>query len=226
MPGPLPTLTGPVRKPANRGAPKKLVVLLHGLGADGNDLIGLAPAWEGLLPDAEFISPDAPFPCDMAPFGRQWFTFQSREPKDILAGVRAAVPILDNFLTEALASRGLVDSQLAIAGFSQGAMMTLFTGLRRAKPAAALIAYSGAMVGPDVLPAEIRVRPPVLLVHGDADPVVPYERLALAVAALEAAKVPFTQVTRPGLGHGIDEEGLRQGGKFLVEGFAKAQDAR
>jgi phospholipase/carboxylesterase len=222
MPGPLPTLTGPVRKPASRGAPKKLVVLLHGLGADGNDLIGLAPAWEGLLPDAEFVSPDAPFPCDMAPFGRQWFTFQSREPAAILAGVRAAVPILDKFLDDALAERGLVDSQLAIVGFSQGAMMTLFTGLRRTKPAAALIGYSGALVGAELLRSEIRVRPPVLLVHGDADPVVPHERLALAVAGLEAAKVAFKQVTRPGLGHGIDEEGLRQGGRFLVEGFKAA----
>ncbi|HUB96222.1 MAG TPA: prolyl oligopeptidase family serine peptidase [Stellaceae bacterium] len=222
MPGPLPTLTGPVHKPANRGAPKKLVALLHGLGADGNDLIGLAPAWEGLLPDAEFISPNAPFPCDMAPYGRQWFTFQSREPEAILAGVRAAVPILDAFLDAALAARGLTDSELAIVGFSQGAMMTLFTGLRRNKAAAALIGYSGAMVGPDVLAAEVRVRPPVLLVHGDADPVVPPERMIQAIAALEAAKVPVEHLSRPGLGHGIDEEGLRRGGRFLVEGFKRA----
>jgi phospholipase/carboxylesterase len=226
MPGPLPTLTGPVRKPKNGGVPKKLVVLLHGLGADGNDLIGLAPAWEGLLPDAEFVAPDAPFPCDMAPYGRQWFTFQTREPAAILAGVRAAAPILDAFLDDALATRGLADAQLAIVGFSQGAMMTLFTGLRRAKPAAALIGYSGALVGADVLAAELSVRPPVLLVHGDADPIVPVERLPIAVAALEAAKVPVEQLRRPGLGHGIDEEGLRSGGKFLVDGFKQAQEPR
>ncbi len=187
-----------------------------GLGADGNDLIGLAPAWEGILPDAEFISPDAPFPCDMAPYGRQWFTFQTREPAAILAGVRAAAPILDSFLDDALASRGLADAQLAIVGFSQGAMMTLFTGLRRAKPAAALIGYSGALVGADVLAAELSVRPPVLLVHGDADPIVPVVAARhVAVAALEGGKGPGGEhVRRPGLGHGIDEEGLRSGGRF------------
>src|SRR5690348_14895693 len=103
----LPRLSGPGRKPASGGAPRQLVVLLHGLGADGNDLIGLAPYWAPLLPEAEFIAPDAPYPCDMAPFGRQWFTLQDRTPATILAGVRAAAPILDAFLDDALAARGL-----------------------------------------------------------------------------------------------------------------------
>src|SRR5690242_9960165 len=114
------TLSGPSRKPASGGAPRQLVLLLHGLGADGNDLIGLAPYWEQLLPDAEFLAPDAPYPCDMAPFGRQWFSLQDRSPAAILAGVRGAAPTLDAFIDEALAQRNLDASRLALVGFSQG----------------------------------------------------------------------------------------------------------
>jgi phospholipase/carboxylesterase len=211
----LPSLTGPQQPPASGGAPRQLVVLLHGVGADGSDLIGLAPYWAELLPDAEFLSPDAPFPCDMAPFGRQWFSLQDRSPAAILAGVRATAPILDAFLDDALAARGLDDRSLALVGFSQGTMMSLYVGLRRATAPAGIIGYSGALVGANDLPHEIRVRPPVLLVHGDADEVVPPQALPMAVKALEAAGVPVDSLTRPGLGHGIDEIGLRDGGAFL-----------
>lgn len=217
MPDPLPRLTGPAHKPATGGPPRRLVVLLHGLGADGNDLIGLAPAWAPLLPDAEFLAPDAPFPCDMAPFGRQWFTFQTRTPETLLAGARAAAPIIDAFLDDALAARNLDDAQLALVGFSQGTMMALHVGLRRARAPAAILGYSGTLIGAERLKDEIRARPPVLLVHGDADPVVPVQALPHAAAALEEAGVAVTQLLRPGLGHGIDEEGLRRGGAFLKE---------
>jgi phospholipase/carboxylesterase len=211
----LPSLTGPTQPPASGGAPRQLVVLLHGVGADGSDLIGLAPYWAELLPEAEFLSPDAPFPCDMAPFGRQWFSLQDRSPAAILAGVRATAPILDAFLDDALAARGLDDGSLALVGFSQGTMMSLYVGLRRATAPAGIVGYSGAMIGADDLPREIRARPPVLLVHGDADEVVPPRALPMAVHALEAAGVPVDSLTRPGLGHGIDEVGLREGGAFL-----------
>jgi phospholipase/carboxylesterase len=221
MPG-LQSLTGPVHKPAQGGAPKKLVVLLHGLGADGNDLIGLAPYWAQLLPDAEFVAPDAPFPCDMAPYGRQWFSFETRTPEAILAGVRAAAPILDGFLDEALRARGLDDSRLALVGFSQGTMMALFVGLRRARAAAAILGFSGRLLAPELLAGELRSRPPVLLVHGDSDPVVPFESLALAAAGLAAVGVAAEQLVRPGMGHAIDEEGLRRGGAFLRDSLAQA----
>ena len=211
----LPTLSGPSHPPANGGAPKKLVVLLHGLGADGNDLIGLSPVWAPLLPDAEFISPDAPFPCDFSPFGRQWFSFQSRSPEHVLAGVRAAAPILDNFLDEALKARGLTDRDMALVGFSQGTMMSLYIGLRRPKPVAAIVGFSGRLLAPELLASELRSRPPILLVHGDADPVVPYDSLALAISGLAAAGITAEQLIRPGLGHGIDEDGLRRAGAFL-----------
>jgi len=219
MPNLLPSLHGPSVKPKSGAAPRRLVVLLHGVGADGNDLIGLAPHWAALLPDAEFISPDAPYPCDMAPFGRQWFSLQTRTPESILAGVRATAPIVDAFLDEALAARGLEPAQLALVGFSQGSMMSLYIGLRRAAPLAAIVAYSGALVGPELLATELRSRPPVLLVHGDADPIVPVRALDAAAQALTAAGVPCEHVLRPGLGHGIDEEGLRRGGTFLRDGF-------
>jgi phospholipase/carboxylesterase len=215
----LPDLSGPTNKPASGGKPRQLVVLLHGVGADGNDLIGLAPYWAPLLPDAEFVSPDGPFPCDMAPFGRQWFSLQDRSPAAILAGVRATAPILDAFLDAALAARGLEDRQLALVGFSQGTMMSLYVGLRRAGAPAGIVGYSGALVGADSLPGEIRSRPKVLLIHGDADEVVPVRALAIATNGLKAAGVPVETLTRPGLGHGIDEEGLTRGGQFLHQAF-------
>jgi phospholipase/carboxylesterase len=217
----LPTLSGPIRKPQSGGKPRQLVVLLHGLGADGNDLIGLAPYWAPLLPDAEFLSPDAPFPCDMGPFGRQWFSLQDRSPETILAGVRAAAPILDASLDAALAERGLDGSKLALVGFSQGTMMSLYVGLRRDPAPACIVGYSGALVGADTLAAEIRGRPPVLLVHGDADEIVPPQMLPLAQRGLAAAGVPVEVLVCPGLGHGIDEEGLKRGGEFLRRAFAK-----
>jgi phospholipase/carboxylesterase len=223
MPALLPSLSGPVHKPFNGGAPRRLVVLLHGLGADGNDLIGLAPVWAPLLPDAEFVSPNAPYPLDMGPFGRQWFSLQVRTPETILGGVRASAPILDAFLDEALAVRSLGPEALALVGFSQGTMMALYVGLRRAQAPAAILGYSGVLVGPEFLAGEIRARPPVFLVHGDADEVVPVRALATAETTLKAVGVKVETLLRPGLGHGIDEEGLRRGGAFLQASLASTR---
>jgi phospholipase/carboxylesterase len=211
----LPRLTGPRHKPHDGGKPRQLVVLLHGVGADGNDLIGLAPYWAPMLPAAEFLAPDAPYPCDMAPFGRQWFSLQDRSPEAILAGVRATAPILDAFLDEVLAERGLAPVQLALVGFSQGTMMSLYVGPRRAPSLAGILGYSGALIGADTLPHEIRSRPPVLLVHGDADEIVPPSALPRTVSGLEAAGVPVESLLCPGLAHGIDEAGLKRGIGFL-----------
>jgi phospholipase/carboxylesterase len=216
MPSFLPSLEGPVRKPASGGPPRSLVVFLHGFGADGDDLIGLAPYWASLLPDTEFLSPHAPYPCEMAPFGRQWFSLQSQAPESMLAGARATAPLLDAFLDEILAARGLDESRLALVGFSQGTMMSLYVGLRRPKPLAAIVGYSGALLGAEALADEIRSRPPVLLVHGDADPIVPVSALPHAAAALKAAGVEVEELLRPGLAHGIDQLGLERGGLFLM----------
>jgi len=211
----MPALSGPSRPPASGARPSRLVILLHGLGADGNDLIGLAPYWARLLPTTEFVSPNAPFPCDMAPYGYQWFTVQDRNPTAVLAGVRAAAPLLDTFIDDALAQRALNEGDLALVGFSQGTMMSLFVGLRRAKQVAGIIGFSGRLLAPELLASELRSRPSTLLVHGTADPLVPYESLAAAETALRDAEVPVDTLTCPGVGHSIDENGLRQGGAFL-----------
>jgi len=215
-------LSGPSRPPALGGPPSRLVILLHGLGADGNDLIGLAPYWAPQLPTAEFLSPNAPFPCDMAPYGYQWFSAQDRSPDAVLAGVRAAAPFLDAFIDDALARRGLDDADLALVGFSQGTMMSLFVGLRRGKPVAGILGFSGRLLAPELLADELRSRPRTLLVHGADDPLVPYESLAAAQAALEGAGVPVETLTRNGIGHSIDENGLRRGGSFLKDVLYRA----
>jgi len=201
-------LSGRSFGPAAGGKPTALVALLHGLGADANDLIALAPELARALPRALFVSPDAPFPCDMAPFGRQWFSLQDRAPAKILDGVTMARPILDNFLDEALAVWGIEGQALALLGFSQGAMMALYAGLRRSVPPAAIVAFSGALVGevPPLAPG--KRYPTVLLAHGEDDDVVPFASFRYARATLSAAGVPVEDLARPGLRHGIDETGL------------------
>jgi phospholipase/carboxylesterase len=211
------TLSGPSFGPAAGGKPRRLVLLLHGLGADGNDLIGLAPYWAPRLADAEFLSPNAPFPCDFAPYGYQWYSIQDHSPEMQQAGVRAAAPILDAFIDEALAARGLEARDLALVGFSQGTVMALFVGLRRPRPVAGILGFSGRLVAPELLAAELRSRPPVLLVHGTEDPLIPHAEMAAAARALEAAGVPVETLTCPGIGHSIDEQGLARGGRFLAE---------
>jgi phospholipase/carboxylesterase len=208
-------LDGP-RHGAAPGSARSLVVFLHGLGADGDDLISLAPLLGQRLTHAAFVSPHAPFPCDMAPFGRQWFSLQELDPAALLGGVRLAAPVLDAFLDAELERHGLGEDRLALVGFSQGTMMALFVALRRTKPCAAVVGYSGALIGAEALPEEIASRPPVLLVHGEADEIVPVAALPAAVAALRANSVPVESETRRGLGHGIDERGLALGAAFLA----------
>lgn len=206
---------GPSYGPEAGGAPQQIVVLLHGYGADGNDLIALAPGWARELPNALFVSPHAPQPLEAGPWGRQWFSLRDMSPPSLAAGAESAAPVLDRFLDRLLAQHGLDDSKLALSGFSQGCMMALYVGLRRKQTPAAILGYSGALVGSPASLAEIRVKPPVMLVHGTADSVVPFAALGLAKAALEMAQVPVEAIARPGLAHGIDEVGLSRGLAFL-----------
>lgn len=214
------TLTGPAFPPVSGEKPKQLVVLLHGLGADGQDLIGLAPALANFLPDAQFVSPNAPEACDMAPFGYQWFSLQDRAYPVMLAGVAAAAPVLNRFIDRQLEVLELTDEDVAYVGFSQGTMMALHTSLRRAESAAAVVGFSGALIGPELLAAELRSKVPACLIHGDADPVVPFGAMAAAKAGLDLAGVPVEVHTRPGLGHGIDPEGIAIAGEFLKRHFS------
>jgi phospholipase/carboxylesterase len=219
------SLDGPRMAPRSGGPAKQLVVLLHGLGADGQDLIDLATHWAPALPDAAFVAPDAPEACDMGPYGRQWFSLQDRRPALMAAGALTARGALDGFLDAELGRLGLPGSALALAGFSQGCMMALYTGLRRAVPPAAILGYSGALLAPESLAAEIMARPPVLLVHGEADDIVPVEATRAAEAALRQAGVPVEALYRPGLAHGIDEAGLAAGRRWLEAAFGRATGA-
>lgn len=220
----LPLLEGPVLKPQS-GPSEQLIVLLHGVGADGHDLISLAPMLQSVFPQATFISPHAPFEYDMAPMGRQWFSLADRSPDALLEGAQSAAPYLNNFLDDQLSILGLDDSKLGIISFSQGTMTALYTLLRRAKPCAGIAAFSGAMIGGELLAEEATAKPPVALVHGDLDEVVPYAAMALAEEALQEAGVPVQTLTAQGVGHGIDPVGMQFAAEFLAQQFGLSNSA-
>ncbi|HTI86291.1 MAG TPA: prolyl oligopeptidase family serine peptidase [Alphaproteobacteria bacterium] len=211
----LPVLTGPSFGPAAGGKPGALVVLLHGLGTDGHDLIPLAPVLATAVPRALFVAPSAPFPCEMPPLGRQWFSFADRAPAALMSGIAMAAPILNSYLDAQLASLGLPADALALFGFSQGAMMALHAGLRRRVPPSAILAFSGAMLD-EVPPPGPAGYPPVLLVHGEDDEIVPWSSFRQARAALASAGVPLEALARPGLAHGIDQGGIEAAQTLLA----------
>ena len=223
-------LDGP-RIPASGGRASQLVVFLHGYGADGADLIEVGRQWRTALPQAAFISPNAPERCPATPMGRQWFALSNRPPDDPAgaadrwSGVVKARGAIDAFLNAELERLGLDDSRLALVGFSQGTMMALHVGLRRAKAPAAILGFSGMLVGPERL-SEATARdgrgapPPILLVHGDQDPLIPVEAMFMAAEDLAGASIPTQWHLSSGVGHGIDAGGLRHGGEFLAKAFS------
>jgi phospholipase/carboxylesterase len=215
----MPTLEAVHWGPASKGEVRQLVVLCHGLGADAFDLIDLAPAWQHACPDALFASVHAPFSHDSG-FGRQWWSVADRSPAVVEAGVRTAAPYLQGFIDAELARLRLPAEAYAIMGFSQGAMMALFAGLRRAVAPRAVLAFSGALVAPAALAGELANRAPVLIVHGEADEAVPVSRSHDAEAALVAMGVPVEAHYIPRLGHGIDDTGISLGALSLQRGFA------
>jgi len=215
-------LSGPSQPPNAGGKPKQLVALLHGYGSNGDDLIGLAPFFAQALPEAEFLSPNAPFPCEISPMGFQWFGLEDRSPEMKLGGVRLAAEILDLFLDAELAKRGLKDRDLALVGFSQGTMMSLHVGPRRPNRLAGILGFSGSLIAPHLLKAEMKSKPPVFLVHGTADQVVPYGALSQAEKALKDAGIPVETESRPGLPHSIDQAGAQKGALFLRQRFGAA----
>jgi phospholipase/carboxylesterase len=219
-------LTGP-RLEAKSGRAKHLVVFLHGYGASGDDLIELGQHWRPLLPDAAFVSPNAHELCPGAPMGRQWFALSAargvddaRSAEDRWKGAEAAKPVIDAFVDEELARLGLDESRLALCGFSQGTMMALHVGLRRRRGLAAIVGFSGLLVGPEKLPADRGAPPPpILLVHGDQDAMIPVDAMFLAADQLAAANIPTQWHLSMGVGHGIDGGGLRHAGLFLAKAF-------
>lgn len=213
-------LRGPERGPVSGGRARAAVVLLHGLGADGEDLIGLADSWAGALPECRFLSPHAPERCDMAPMGRQWFSIRDRSEAALRASVERAAPALDAFIDGALAADRLGDDRLVLVGFSQGTMIALHVALRRRRAPAGVLGYSGRLIGAARLADEAVARPPVMLIHGDADDMVPIAALHEAVAALGAAGVSAQWHVSSGVGHGIAPDGLAIGARFLRDCLA------
>ena len=208
------------RKAAVRAPAQSLVIFLHGYGADGADLLGLADPLAPHLRRTAFVAPDAPEPCVGTPFGRQWFPIPwldgSTEAASA-ASLALSSEDLNRYIDAAMAANGVGPEATALVGFSQGTMMALDVALRRAAPLAGVVGFSGRLLRPETLAAQIIARPPVLLIHGDADPVVPYADLAKAAAGLKAAGVSVTTHTSRGTGHGIAPDGLGLALRFLQE---------
>ncbi len=221
-------LDGPRLAPSSGTAARHLVVFLHGYGANGQDLIGLGSQWRQLLPDTAFVSPDAPESLPMSAFGGyQWFDLTMRDPTEYWRGVNKAAPLLNAFLDRELETLGLDDSALSLVGFSQGTMMALHVGLRRSKPLQAIVGYSGMLAGPEHLDAGPYNKVPVFLAHGTADDVIPIEAMHMTRDVLGRHSFCVEWHESPGVGHGIDGDGLRLGGQFLrsaLDGKLKCND--
>lgn len=208
------------RKAPQSGQVKSAVVFLHGYGADGADLLGLADPLAPHLPDTLFVAPDAPEPCTGNPFGRQWFPIPWLDGSSEAAaaeGLARSSEDLDAFLDALLVQEGLSAAQLAIVGFSQGTMMALHVLPRRAEPVAAIVAFSGRLLQPERLVDEAVSKPPVLLIHGDADPVVPFSDMGKAGDALVGAGFETYGHVMKGTGHGIAPDGLSVALAFLKQ---------
>jgi phospholipase/carboxylesterase len=200
-----------------------MVVFVHGYGADGADLLGLADPLAPHLPNTVFYSPNAPEPCASAPMGRQWFPIpwiDGSSEAVAHAGLLQAADDLSAFLDAKLAEEGLGPQNLALVGFSQGAMISLHIAPRRPLPIAGLVAISGRLLVPELLASESIVKPPVMLIHGDQDPVVPFEDMGLAGNALVAAGFETYGHVMKGTGHGIAPDGLNAALSFLYERLA------
>jgi phospholipase/carboxylesterase len=195
-------LTGPRIEP--KAAATSLVVLLHGYGANGDDLIALGDMWRDRLPDTAFVAPNAPEAIPGMYGGLQWFPLTLRDPSEYWRGVSAAQPMLDRFIDAELARYRLAPERLVLAGFSQGCMLALHVGLRRAAAPAAVVGLSGLLAGPEHL-ADITVRPPILLVHGEVDELIPADALHISREQLAGAGLLVEWHICAGLGHGIDD---------------------
>ncbi len=210
-------LIGPMAE-ARSGKPDSLVVFLHGYGANGDDLFGLAQPLSEHLPNTTFVAPNAPEMCAGNPMGYQWFGIphmdgtpeaQARASRD------NSVALLNSFLDEAAAQTGIPAARTVLFGFSQGTMMSLHVGPRRKERLGGIVGFSGRLLDPELLASELASKPPVLLVHGDQDPVVPHSSLADAASALSRAGFETYTHTAEGIGHGISPEGLTLALQFI-----------
>lgn len=213
-------IDGPRLAPRDGQPPRKLVIFLHGYGSNGQDLIGLGQHWAATLPQVQWVSPDAPDPVPGVPGGFQWFPISQLDPQRIEAGASAAWPVVDAFIDQELARYRLSEADLVLCGFSQGTMLALHAGLRRERPVAGILGFSGALPGGQRLPEEMKSKPPILLVHGDQDQVLPlgfmFDALEHIAKAGHGAQWHISQ----GLPHSIGEDGLALGARFIGEALA------
>lgn len=209
-----PALKGPEYIPHDK--PNSLVILLHGLGSNGDDLFSLIPYWKDALPETAFLSPHAPYPCDMAPMGYQWFSLREWTEAKMIDGIKTAMPILEQFIADNAKRFNLSYDKIALVGFSQGTMMSLHVAPRLNKKIAGVLGYSGALVGANLLEKEVCQRPPIQLVHGTFDMVVPFAAMNAASHALTDNGFDVDALTCPGVQHSIDNAGLEKGKEFLI----------
>jgi phospholipase/carboxylesterase len=206
-------------QPADGGEIERAIIILHGLGDSADGIISLADQIKSSFPNTEFVAPNAPFPCDFSPFGYQWFSMQDMSQEAILGGVISAATILNEYIDHIIQSRKLTPDKIALLGFSQGTMMSLYVAPRRTPSLAAVLGYSGALIGGDTLTQERKSAPPVMLIHGMNDDVVPFQAMLHAVAGLQNANINVTSLPCPNLAHSIDDLGLTQGVMFLRRVF-------
>jgi len=206
------------RRGPDQGSATSLVVFLHGYGADGNDLLGLSDPLAEHLPGTAFVAPDAPEKCVGNPFGYQWFPIPWLDGSSEAAATRSMMQSLDDlnaFLDKTLAEEGLTPERMILFGFSQGTMMSLHIAPRRAQAVAGVVGFSGRLLAPETLAADLVVKPPVLLVHGDQDEMVPPESLQEAGNALQAQGFEVYAHVMKGTGHGIAPDGLSVALSFM-----------
>lgn len=211
-------VNGSSLQPLSGGKPAQIVLMLHGFGSSGSDLIALAPHWQRALPHALFLAPNAPQRCGVGA-GYQWWRLAAFDSQALATGAASAAPAIDAFIDRKLAQYALTESELAIVGFSQGTMMALHVGLHRDRPVAGIVGYSGMLTGAAGLSRKIQSPPPVLLVHGSADPVIPIAALHAAEGTLRRLGVVVTTHISSGLGHSVDPAGLKLGCGFVVKAF-------
>ena len=208
------------RRASASGEDSSVVVFLHGYGADGADLLGLAEPLAPHLPDTVFVAVDAPDRSMANPAGFQWFPIPWIDGSTEVAaaeGMRRSAKLVDDFIDKVLADEGLSPDRLVLFGFSQGTMMSLHVAPRRAEPVAGIVGFSGRLMTPDALAHEVMSRPPVLLVHGDADDVVPFEEMQAAGQALQDADFTVYGHVMRGTAHGIAPDGLSVALTFIKD---------
>ena len=200
------------RKAPLSGSTRSVVVFVHGYGANGEDLLGLADPLSEHLPDTLFVAPDAPETCAGSPMGFQWFPIpwiDSSSEEEAERGLLAAAGDLNAFLDALMVDEDVLPEQVVLFGFSQGTMMSLHVVPRREDAIAGVVGFSGRVLSPELLTDQVLSRPPILLVHGDADDVVPVQSMPEAVDSLQNAnfKEVFAHIMK-GTGHGIAPDGL------------------